>query len=118
MTCSSCGVTLQLRIALRTHLYGPSSYSVQHLSDFTQHKIDCETPPCRYCGIPKNSFCHTFHKKCPCINPDTYHELWNTWYMNSPEYTSTLQWLPKEILEDITVLASVPQQRIFSAHNM
>lgn len=42
------------------------------------------------------------------VNNDYIHPAWDLWYMEIPEYTSLIQWLPQEMLEDITQLTTQP----------
>lgn len=49
------------------------------------------------------------------LNNKQIHDVWDEWFMNDMEYTSLVQWLPRELIEDIVMLTprrSSPETRI------
>lgn len=74
----------------------------------TDHATWCpRNSPCFACDIPIDGNLHRMFNtksKCPRMPADVYRRLWDLWQMYVKEYTSYLQWLPKEMLEDVMVV--------------
>jgi len=72
--------------------------------------------PCILCKIPAESYHHvnTFasHGTCPRISTEVYRRVQDLWYMSDENYTSQLQWLPKEMVDDVLELLEVNKRQL------